>query len=180
MRAKYGNASWNVTSFRFAAGIVSIFALSSRVEGLQLRRVRGRVRLVIGRAGRVERAQLGGDRRHVVLATSVGSSQKWGFGSPSTVIVGMPSPSTRRGDLAFAGGLEELVEEVVEADAVRDDQVRTGELAGVLGLGLVVLGPDAGRDDRVTGHAVAADVPDDVGEDGRRRDDDGARLQLPS
>ena len=83
----------------------------------------------------------------------------------------MPSPRTSRGVVAAARRLEEPIEEVVEADAVRDDQLGVGERACVVGLGLVVLGPDAGRDDRVDRDPVAADVLDDVGEDGRGGDD---------
>ena len=75
------------------------------------------------------------------------------------------------GDRAFAGRVDELVEEVVEPDAVGDDEVRAGKLTGVLGLGLVVLGPGAGGHDRADCHSVAADVADDVCEDGGRRDD---------
>src|SRR6185295_1106029 len=57
-----------------------------------------------------------------------------------------------------------------QPDAVRDDQLGVRQQARVIRLGLVVLRPDAGRDDRVDVGPAAADRPDDVGEHRGRRD----------
>ena len=65
--------------------------------------------------------------------------------------------------MLLAGRLEKLVEEVVQADAVRDDEIGAGELFRIVGLGLVVLGADTRRDDRADRDAIAAEVADDVG-----------------
>ncbi len=69
------------------------------------------------------------------------------------------------------GGVDDAGQEVIEPDAVRDDELRLGDLAGVLGTRLVVLGTGPGRHDRVDRHVSAADGADDVREHGRRRDD---------
>ena len=104
----------------------------------------------------------------------LGSSQKCGFASPSTVIVGMPSPRTSRLAEPSPAASSSLSRKSSSPSAVRDDQVRAGELACVERLRLVVLRPDTGRDDRADRDPIAADLPDDVREDrGRRHDRQG-------
>jgi len=73
---------------------------------------------------------------------------------------------------------EQAVEEVIEPVAVRHDQLGRREGSGVLRLRLVVLGTDAGRDDRLDVRPAATDRLDDVREHGRRCDDpQGVRVR---
>ena len=73
--AKYGNASWNVTSLRFATGIVSIFAFISVSTASSWApyeaTIASKVALPSGRA-----PSLAADGGQVVPLTRVGSSQK--------------------------------------------------------------------------------------------------------
>jgi hypothetical protein len=66
---------------------------------------------------------------------------------------------------------DQPIEKGLEPDAIRDDQLGVRQAACVVRLRLVVLGADAGRDDRTDVRPAAADGPHDVGEDGRRGDD---------
>jgi hypothetical protein len=70
-----------------------------------------------------------------------------------------------------AGAGHEVVEEVIEARAVGDDQIRVRQHACILGPRLVVLRSDTSRDERDNDDAITADLAHDVREDGRGGDD---------
>ena len=130
--------------------MVAIRALFAASIAVDRGRVGGAVRGVVAAPAGSSSLQGGRDRRaRSESATRLGSSQKCGFGSPSTVDRRDAVAEDEPRRAALAGGVDQLVEEVVEAGAVRHDEVGVGQRRRILGLRLVVLGPDAGRDDRV-------------------------------
>ena len=145
------------------------------VERCGVRRGVGIVRRL---AGRIELGQLRRDLWDVVLAHEAGVEPE------VRVLLAVlrqrrdPGAENELRRLAACARGEEPVKKVIEADAVRDDQPRVSELAGVVWLRFVILGADAGRDDRRRCDAGAAHVLDDVGEDGRGRHDlQGVRVR---
>src|SRR5712671_158932 len=141
------------------------------VEAVECRAVCRCVCIVRRLAGRIDLAELRRDLRDVVLLHEAGVEPEVGVG---LTVHGNGGDAIAEDELrclpAGAGG-EEPVEEVVQADPVRDDEFRVAELAGVVGFRLIVFRPDTGRDDRCRDDAAPTDVLDDVGEDGRRGHD---------
>ncbi len=73
-----------------------------------------------------------------------------------------------------AGALDQLVDPLVDLAAGGDHELRAGDRRGVAGARLVVVGVGVRREDAVNLDSVARDVPRDVRDLGRRRDDLGA------
>ena len=122
--------------------------VSSAVERIELGAVGGGVRVERRLAGRVDLGELRRDLRDVVLLHE-------GRVEPEVGVL-LAVLGERRDALAedeprrrpAASRREQVVEEVVESHAVRDHELRVAEPLRVVGLGLVVLRADAGRDDR--------------------------------